>query len=136
MAVTVQELAEHFKLSENALSQQVSDDHITETSTFLGAWKLIAPHLGLSQEEVEAVDNDGESEQHKTLLTLQKWKQALFFKATYQTLLEALLAAKRADLAGEVCKMMARYQCAHDQKEGEWIDTFFYTTTSSEPCPF
>ena len=120
MAVTVQELAEHFKLSADSdLRQQVSNEHIKEISTILESWKLVASHLGLSQGEIEAIDNDGKNEEQKRLLMLQKWKQALFFKATYQKLLEALLAVRRADLGGKVCKMMAASSHHSIQKPGE-----------------
>ena len=120
MAVTVQELAKHFKLSADSdLGQQVSDEHIKEISTFLESWKLVAPHLGLNQGTIETIDSDGKGEEQKRLLMLQKWKQALFFKATYQKLLEALLAVQRADLGGKVCELVTASAHHSAHKLGE-----------------
>ena len=102
--ITVKELEEHFKISH--LNKEVSDGHILEISTFLEAWKIVAPHLGLNKGEIESIGNDGNTEDEKRLLMLQRWKQALIFKATYKRLLEALLSIKRADQARKVCQMI------------------------------
>ena len=116
MAVTVEELEQHYKIPEGVLNREVSDEHIIEIPTFLESWNLIAPHLDLSKGEIEAVENDGKSEEDKRLLMLQKWKQALFFKATYKKLVEALLAVRRTDQAGKVCQLVVT--CHSTQSQG------------------
>ena len=113
MAVTVEELKEYYKIPEGVLNKAVSDEHIIEISTFLESWKLVGPHLDLSQGEIEAVERDGKTEAEKRLLTLQKWKQVLFFKATYKKLVEALLTVRRTDQAGKVCQI-----CHNTQSQG------------------
>ena len=80
---------------------------IREVSTFLESWKLVAPHLGLSKGEIEAIDRDGKTEEEKRLLMLQRWKQALVFKATYKKLINALLSVRRADVAVKVCQVVS-----------------------------
>ena len=101
------------KIPEGVLNKAVSDEHIIEISTFLESWKLVGPHLDLSQGEIEAVERDGKTEAEKRLLTLQKWKQVLFFKATYKKLVEALLTVRRTDQAGKVCQI-----CHNTQSQG------------------
>lgn len=104
--ITLEDLTERFKIPSGVIENEVSDDDIREISTFLESWKLVAPHLGLSKGEIEAIDKDGKSEEEKRVLMLQKWKQALVFKATYKELVNALLSVRRADLAVKVCKMI------------------------------
>ena len=116
MAVTVEELEQHYKIPEGVLNEEVSDEHIKEISTILDSWNLIASHLDLSKGEIEAVDKNRKTEEEKRLLMLQKWKQALFFKATYKKLLEALLTVRRADQAGKVCQMIMT--CHSTQSQG------------------
>ena len=48
----------------------------------------------------------GNLRREKRVLMLQRWKQALVFKATYKELINALLSVRRADLAVKVCQMM------------------------------
>ena len=100
----MEDLTQKFNISRSVLENEVSDDDIREIANFLESWKLVAPHLGLSKGEIEAIDRDGTSEEEKRLLMLQRWKQALVFKATYKELINALLSVRRADLAVKVCQ--------------------------------
>ena len=123
-AITVEDLEQHFKIPKGALDKEISSDHVREISTFLESWKLVAPHLGLSDGEIEAIENDRNTEEEKRLLMLQKWKQALVFKATYQKLIKALLSIKRADLASSVCQMVMTSQA--DNSQGKYYQTNLY----------
>ena len=105
--ITLEELTERFKLPSDVLKNEVSVDDIKKISTFLESWKLIAPCLGLSEGDIEAIDRNGKSEEEKRLLMLQRWKQAFIFKATYKKLVNALLSIKRADLALNVCQTLS-----------------------------
>ena len=102
--ITLEDLTERYKIPSDVLENEVSIDDIKKISTFLESWKLVAPYLGLSEGDVEAIDRDGKSEEEKRLLMLQRWKQALAFKATYKKLVNTLLSIKRADLAVKVCQ--------------------------------
>jgi hypothetical protein len=106
-AITLDDLTQKFHISSSVLENEVSDDDIREIAIFLESWKLVAPHLGLSKGEIEAIDRDGESEEEKRLLMLQRWKQALVFKATCKELIIALLSVRRADLAVKVCQTVS-----------------------------
>ena len=123
-AITVEDLEQHFKIPKGALDKEISSDHVREISAFLESWKLVAPHLGLSDGEIEAIENDRNTEEEKRLLMLQKWKQALVFKATYQKLIKALLSIKRADLASSVCQMVMNSQA--DNSQGKYYQTNLY----------
>ena len=102
--ITLEELTERYKIPSDVLDIEISIDDIRKISTFLESWKLVAPYLGLSEGDIQAVNRDGTSEEEKRLLMLQRWKQALIFKATYKKLVDALLSIKRADLAANVCQ--------------------------------
>ena len=102
--ITLEDLTERFKIPSGVLENEVSVDDIRKISTFLESWKLVAIYLGLNEGEVEAIDKDGKSEEEKRLLMLQRWKQALVFKATYKKLVNGLLSVRRADLAVKVCQ--------------------------------
>ena len=71
-------------------------------------WRGVAPYLGLTESEVDGVDSDGRDEQDKRLKTLQKWKRRLCFRATYKSLIQALLDSGRADHAEEVCRLLQK----------------------------
>jgi hypothetical protein len=101
--ITLEDLTERYQIPSGVLENEVSIDDIKKISTFLESWKLVAPYLGLSKGDIEAIDRDGNFEEEKRLLMLQRWKQALVFKATYKKLVNALLSVKRADLAVNVC---------------------------------
>ena len=105
--ITFDDLTKRFKIPDSILEDEVSDDDIREISTFLESWKLVGPHLGLSKGEIEAIDRDGNTEEEKRLLMLQRWKQALVFKATYKELVNALLSVRRADVAVKVCQAVS-----------------------------
>ena len=105
--ITVEDLTQKFNISSSVLENEVSDDDIREIANFFESWKLVAPHLSLGKGEIEAIDEDGTSEEGKRLLMLQRWKQALVFKATYKELINALLSVRRADLAVKVCQTVS-----------------------------
>ena len=113
--ITLEDLAERFKIPGSQLENEVSDDNIRKISAFLETWKLVAPYIALSEGDIEAIDRDGKSEEEKRLMMLQKWKQALVFKATYKELVNALLFVKRADLAMKVCQTVVSTSLADSQ---------------------
>ena len=113
--ITLEELTEQYKIPSDVLENEVSIDDIRKISTFLKSWKLVAPYLGLSEGDIEAIGRDGTSEEEKRLLMLQRWKQALIFKATYKKLVNTLLSIKRADLAVNVCQIAVSSSSASSQ---------------------
>ena len=130
--VTFGDLEQRFKIPSGTLENEVSDDDIREISAFLESWKLVAPHLGLSKGEIEAVENDAKSEEEKRLSLLQKWKQALVFKATYKELVNALLSVRRADLAVKVCRMVVTSVSSQQPIAGTHLQGESYLATNYE----
>ena len=128
--VTFEDLEQRFKIPSGTLENEVSDDDIREISAFLESWKLVAPHLGLSKGEIEAVENDAKSEEEKRLSLLQKWKQALVFKATYKELVNALLSVRRADLAVKVCRMVVTSVSSQQPIAGTHLQGESYLATN------
>ena len=102
--ISLEDLTERYKIPSDVLENEVSIDGCKKISTFLESWRLVAPYLGLSEGDVKAIERDRKSEEEKRLLMLQRWKQALAFKATYKKLINTLLSIKRADLAVKVCQ--------------------------------
>ena len=105
--ITLDECIQRFDLAAKDLDAECSDEHILNVSRFLD-WRGVAPHLNLTDSEVDAVGSDGKDEQDKRRKTLQKWKSKFSFKATYKDLIQALLDSGRADHAKEVCKLLQK----------------------------
>ena len=101
-------LCSRFKLSDDDIKKEVSDDHILKIYPQLEKWKRVAAHLGLTQADVEAIESKARpDEELMRLYMLQKWKEkkTLDGTASYQVLLEALISctcSKSAVQVGEV----------------------------------
>ena len=101
-------MMEHFKLSEADFNRQVSDSDIEEISnSFCEKWSSLPPYL-----EMEAIvardihrDHPGE-EREKRCSFLKKWKKMKGLKATYKSLIHALLEVKCTEEAEGVCKLL------------------------------
>ena len=104
--VTLEDCVKQFSISVELLDTTVSDKHIDEVSRFL-EWKRVAPYLKLDDSEVDKVNSDGKDELERRFKTLQKWKRKFSFKATYKSLIQALLDSGRAKHAEKVCKLLA-----------------------------
>ena len=105
--ITLDECIEEFNLSDDILDTKCSDEHILAVSRFLD-WKGVARYLKLTDSEVNAVESDGRDEQDKQHKTLQKWKSKFALKATYKSLIQALLDSGKGDHAEEVCKLLQK----------------------------
>ena len=99
------DLVKEARISSILLDQKCSDEHLNDISLFLD-WRRIAPHLGLSEAEIQEIDDDQKTLADKRLKTLQKWKSMCSYKATYKHLVEVLLKVRNADHAGKVCRML------------------------------
>ena len=87
------------------LDQECSDKHLKSISLFLDRGS-VAPHLGLSEIDIQDIDCDKRKEAEKRLQTLEKWKRKYAFKATYRKLVEILLDIGDASSAQKVCKLL------------------------------
>ena len=82
--VSLEELVREVGVAPESLDKRCSDDHLRSVSLFLD-WQTVAPHLGLSETDLES---DGKKVPAKRLKTLVKWKGTFAFKATYKSLIE------------------------------------------------
>ena len=93
------------RISLNLLDQKCSDEHLRSISLFLD-WRRVAPHLGLSKRDVEAIEAENRTESERRLEVLQKWKQMYGYKATLKNFVAVLLAVGNADDAEQVCRLL------------------------------
>ena len=71
----------------------------------------VGPELGLTEQEMIAINRDARTHELQKKAMLTRWKQKNAWNATYRTLLEALLKCKRAGDAQKVCKLLAQSKC-------------------------
>ena len=108
--ITLSDLVGQFNVPQDSLNRKFTDEHALQFSVNLTTWERLAPHLGLSKQQIEAIKRDNNSEEEKRAATLKKWKECFAFRATYRNLIEALLAIERADLASDLCELIASPQ--------------------------
>ena len=87
-------------------SKPVISAYYHEISRYLSEWKLIAPKVGLSDDEVAAIEEDNSKAERKRISFLETWKQKFAMKATYRVLIESLLGIKRVEDARGVCQVL------------------------------
>ena len=104
------ELCKRYKLSDEDIDKEVSDDHILEIYPQLENWKRVAAHLGLTQADVQAIEGRARpDEELMRLYMLQEWKakKRLDGTATYQVLLNALIKCNCSTTALQVCELLS-----------------------------
>ena len=104
--VTLDELLEEVGISPLQLDKACTNEYLQDIALFLESWRTVAPHLGLSEIQVEEVESDGKAEKEKRQKILESWKAKFAFKATYIVLVKALLKISRADQAERVCRLL------------------------------
>ena len=67
-------------------------------------WRIAAPHFGLDDGAVAAIDSEKHDEEGKRLELLRRWQQKFGYDSTNEKLIRCLLASVRADLATIVAK--------------------------------
>lgn len=103
--VTLEELVQNVGVTPATINEEFTNEHLMDISRSL-PWKSLAPHLALSDVDIEEVERDGRNEEERRRMVLQKWKSKLAFKATYKLLAEKLLLISRADIAQKVCELL------------------------------
>ena len=112
--VTLDELPEEVGTSHKQLDETCTNEHLHDIALPLKSWRILAPQLGLSSSEVEAVDEDAHSEKERRQKFLESWKAKFAFKATYRLLVEALLKIGSADQAEQVRCFLVSQQLSKD----------------------
>ena len=104
------ELCKRYKLSDEDIDKEVSDEHILEIYPQLEKWKRVAAHLGLTQADVQAIEGRARpDEELMRLYMLQEWKAKKKFDGTvmYQVLLKALIKCNCSESATQVCELLS-----------------------------
>ena len=104
--ITLDELVNETKIRLERLDEGISDDHLPKIALFLPSCRIVAVHLKLSENDLDAIDQDCKDEQEKRLEVLHKWKGKFGFKANYKKLVEVLLSLGRADVAERICRLL------------------------------
>ena len=74
-------------------------------------------HVGLTEADVAMIDSHNRTIEEKRVRMLEKWKSKLAYKATYRTIIEALLAEGRSADAVEACKVIKAVEgCSSQDK--------------------
>ena len=102
---TLDGLVKELGISLTLLDQECSDEHLNSISLFLD-WRTVAPHLGLSETDIQDIDIDKRNEPEKRLKTLQRWKTIFGYMATFKSLAQILLKIRNANHAGRVCRLV------------------------------
>ena len=129
---TLEELVKKVRISLDLLDQKCSDEHLKSISLFLD-WRSVAPHLGLSERNIEDIEADKKKESERRFKTLQTWRKKYGYKATLKKLAEALLSVENADDAERVCCLLQtpagiyKYTCTVEYK----CQLFLYKMKSS-----
>ena len=91
------------------LEKECSQQLLLSLAKLCVDWKLIGFHLDLTRAEVVAVDGDNHTIDidEKRVGMLGRWREKFAFKATYQVLIEALLACGRTSDAVDARKTIA-----------------------------
>ena len=98
---TYEELLAHYNVNSSLMEQTFSDDHLIEFSSKLDEWEKLSLSLKIPSSEIEDIKSQG-GKGMKGIRLLQCWKQRYGSKATYKTLVEALVQIGRIDLAEKV----------------------------------
>ena len=104
--ISLQNLIERYKLSDELLDETLCEEHMREASRVIDNHEILGPELGLSAAQMDAINQKQAPVLLQRVAMLQKWKQKFAWKATYRTLVEALLKCSRADLAQQVCEWL------------------------------
>ena len=89
------------------LEQRCSDEDLLQISRDLVEWRNVAPHLGLSDTDLEDIE-EARSEQERRLKALKKWRRKAGFTATYKKLVSAFLEVGDTELAEKICRQLHR----------------------------
>ncbi len=108
---SLNEILTHCGVTIDELCKPCSFRDTADIAGFLGSWRDIAPHLGLDESDMIAIEDDGKDTAEKKRLALQRWKSKFGYKATFKWLVEALVKINMAACAERVCECVkARYR--------------------------
>ena len=96
------ELKEH-GLTRDQLNTPCSTEVSRALAMKIDDWKLLVSFIGLSEQDIAAIQEGNRSYETQSLASLTRWRRQLGSKATYLMLAEGLEKIGRLDLVGELC---------------------------------
>ena len=102
---TLEGILREVGISEVVLERKCSDEHLKSISLFLD-WRSVAPHLGLSERDIEDIKSENTTESERRLKVLQVWKRKYGYAATLKKLVVALLKVENTLDAEQVCRLL------------------------------
>ena len=106
-SLQLQSTATQLVLEEMAIPQEtVCSDLLNEVASHIVNWEPLAPGFGLTDSEIEEIQQDNIGKYHCQKVTfLRKWKQKLGRRATINQLMDTLHVLKHADVADKVLEL-------------------------------
>ena len=92
------------------IDKECTGEDILAFGEFCDPWKEVGLHLGLTEAQLSAINEDNQTVSLKRLAVLQRWKSIFAFRATYRALVKALLKCEKNDAARKVCNIIAQKQ--------------------------
>ena len=87
--------------------QPCSDEQLVTLSKLVSDWTAIAPHLGLSQIDIEdIIERYPRSAPAQRISMLRKWREEKGAAATYEKLCVVLKTCDRQDLVDKISEML------------------------------
>ena len=126
--VSIQDLVKFCEITEDWLDREVTYERFNDISSHLTQWKRIVHSLNISEDEVEAIENDQPKAEMQKISFLKTWKQKMSFKATYRALVDALLSIERAEDARGVCQILTGKHVSNTHNQAGYI-------TGKRECP-
>ena len=83
-----------------------SEEHLAEISLSITKWRTLAPFLGLTEAEEEAIARDNPDMSTQRIAMLRKWKAKYGCSATYKKLCKVFRKLDRQDLVEVVCRLL------------------------------
>lgn len=105
--ITLEQLVAESGVKLESLEEQCSEQKLLDLAEYCDPISVVGHALGLTRAQISAIDNDYRTTKEKRLALMQQWKDSKAYQATYKNFIEALLHSGNADLAAEVCQMLA-----------------------------
>lgn len=106
--LSVLDIANRNGLNTEDVDRPFDESLIPSLANYVHPWSLVFTFL-LSEVDLSDIEteNIGRSEHEKRIAALRKWKAANGHRATYRSLLQALLESGRTDHAESICDKLA-----------------------------
>ena len=116
---SLDDLLSHYGLERNSLEEECSQEIRNKLSLQFINWKVIGSLLGLSKDDIKAIEEKNDSSEERRMATLNTWHQQKGYEATYLSLIKIFYNHKYRSLAGSLCEMIKEHSAATLPHPGE-----------------